>query len=139
MTAGGIRKKMSKFVINGGRPIRGHLQASGNKNSVRPMIAACLLTEEEVVLENVPTIRDVASMLDIAAHLGAEVKREGSTLRVRAAEIREHEVPRELCEKTRTSFLFVAPLLHRMGRATLFPPGGDLIGRLALVHLGYTW
>ncbi|MBW2273962.1 MAG: UDP-N-acetylglucosamine 1-carboxyvinyltransferase [Deltaproteobacteria bacterium] len=123
---------MSKFVINGGRPIRGHLQASGNKNSVLPIIAACLLTEDEIVLENVPAIRDVASMLDIAAHLGAEVKREGSTLRIRAAEIREHEVPRELCEKTRTSFLFTAPLLHRMGRATLFPPGGDLIGRRRL-------
>jgi UDP-N-acetylglucosamine 1-carboxyvinyltransferase len=123
---------MSKFVINGGRPIRGHLQASGNKNAVLPMIAASLLTEDEVVLENVPAIRDVASMLDIAAHLGVEVKREGSTLRLRAAEIGCHEVPRELCEKTRTSFLFTAPLLHRMGRATLFPPGGDLIGRRRL-------
>ena len=78
---------MSRFVINGGRPIRGKVRASGNKNAVLPMIAASLLTDQEVVLENVPDIRDVASMLAIAAHIGAEVSREGSTLRIRAAEI----------------------------------------------------
>ncbi|MGY8805263.1 MAG: UDP-N-acetylglucosamine 1-carboxyvinyltransferase, partial [bacterium] len=68
------------------------------------MIAAALLTDEEVVLENVPGIRDVASMLEIARYLGAEVDREGSTVRIRAREIATHEIPWELCEKNRTSF-----------------------------------
>jgi UDP-N-acetylglucosamine 1-carboxyvinyltransferase len=123
---------MSKFIIHGGRPIKGHVRVSGNKNAVLPMIAAALLTDEEVVLENVPGIRDVASMLEIAGHLGADVAREGNRVRIRAREIVTHEVPWELCEKNRTSFLFVAPLLHRMGKAKVYPPGGDMIGRRRL-------
>jgi UDP-N-acetylglucosamine 1-carboxyvinyltransferase len=123
---------MSRFVIRGGRPLSGEVRISGNKNAVLPMIAAALLTRDEVVLENVPDIRDVDSMLEIAAHLGVEIEREGSTLRLRAARIEQDEVPWELCEKTRTSFLFVAPLLHRVGRAKVYPPGGDLIGRRRL-------
>ena len=121
-----------RFVIRGGRPLSGELRISGNKNAVLPMIAASLLTRDEVVLENVPDIRDVDSMLEIAAHLGVEISREDSTLRLRAARIEQDEVPWELCEKTRTSFLFVAPLLHRVGRAKVYPPGGDLIGRRRL-------
>ncbi len=96
------------------------------------MIAASLLTTEEVVLENVPDIRDVASMLEIAAYLGAEVKRDNGSVTIRAASIDQNQVPWELCEKTRTSFLFVAPLLFRTGRALLHPPGGDHIGRRRL-------
>jgi UDP-N-acetylglucosamine 1-carboxyvinyltransferase len=123
---------MSRFVIRGGKPLSGEVRISGNKNAVLPMIAASLLTHEEVVLENVPDIRDVDSMLEIAAHLGVEISREGATLRLRAARIEQDEVPWELCEKTRTSFLFAAPLLHRVGRAKVYPPGGDLIGRRRL-------
>ena len=123
---------MSKFIIHGGRPIEGHVRVSGNKNAVLPMIAAALLTDEEVVLENVPDIRDVASMLEIASYLGARVSREGSTVRIRAEEIQKSEIPWELCEKNRTSFLFVAALLHRIGEAKVFPPGGDMIGRRRL-------
>ena len=63
---------MSQFVIHGGRPLSGEITASGNKNAVLPMIAAALLTDEEVVLHNVPAIRDVASMLRILDHLGVE-------------------------------------------------------------------
>ncbi|MFT5442746.1 MAG: UDP-N-acetylglucosamine 1-carboxyvinyltransferase [Myxococcota bacterium] len=123
---------MSKFVIHGGRPIKGHVRVSGNKNASLPMIAAALLTDEEVVLENVPTIRDVASMLEIASYLGADVSREGHTVRIRATEIVTHEIPWELCEKNRTSFLFVAPLLHRVREAQVHQPGGDMIGRRRL-------
>ncbi len=123
---------MSKFVIHGGRPIKGHVQISGNKNASLPMIAAALLTDEEVVLENVPAIRDVASMLEIAAYLGADVERDEATVRIRAREIVTHEIPWELCEKNRTSFLFVAPLLHRVAEAQVHAPGGDLIGRRRL-------
>lgn len=123
---------MSKFVIHGGRPIKGHVRVSGNKNATLPMIAAALLTDEEVVLENVPVIRDVASMLEIATFLGADVERNGATVSIRAREIVTHEIPWELCEKNRTSFLFVAPLLHRVAEAQVHPPGGDLIGRRRL-------
>lgn len=123
---------MSRFVIQGGRPIKGHVRVSGNKNASLPMIAAALLSDEEVVLENVPVIRDVASMLEIARHLGCDAEREGSTVRLRAREVTTHEIPWELCEKNRTSFLFVAPLLHRMAKAHVHPPGGDLIGRRRL-------
>ena len=120
---------MSRFIIHGGRPLSGEITVSGNKNAVLPMLAATLLTEEEVVLDNVPDIRDVRSMLSILEHLGADVSHDGDCVRVQAAELRTHEIPRSLCEESRTSFLMVAPLLLRLGRASVFPPGGDGIGR----------
>jgi UDP-N-acetylglucosamine 1-carboxyvinyltransferase len=123
---------MSRFVIHGGRPLGGEIQASGNKNAVLPMLAACLLTDDAVVLENVPAIRDVDSMLRILDHLGVEIAREGDTLRLRAREVGETEISRELCEETRTSFLMVGPLLARFGRVKVWPPGGDEIGRRRL-------
>jgi len=127
---------MSRFIIHGGRPLAGEIVASGNKNAVLPMLAACLLTDEEVVFDNVPMIRDVTSMLQVLEHLGAEVSREGNVVRVRAAHIKTGEIPRELCEATRTSFLFVGPLLTRVDRVKLFAPGGDGIGRRRLdAHL----
>lgn len=127
---------MSRFVIHGGKPLSGTIRASGNKNAILPMLAATLLTDEEVVLENVPRIRDVEAMLDVLEHLGADVVREGGELRIRAADLRESEVPWELCERIRTSFLIVGPLLARAGRAKVHPPGGDVIGRRRLdAHL----
>ncbi|MFH0944151.1 MAG: UDP-N-acetylglucosamine 1-carboxyvinyltransferase [Planctomycetota bacterium] len=123
---------MSRFVIRGGRPLSGEVRVAGNKNAVLPMLAATLLTEEEVVLENVPMIRDVSSMLEILASLGAEVSRSDSTVTVKAAHLHSSEIPRRLSERVRTSILMVAPLLHRTGRAKLSPPGGDAIGRRRL-------
>ena len=123
---------MSRFVIRGGRPLEGEIRASGSKNAVLPMIAAALLSEDEVVLENVPSIRDVDVMLEIAGQLGAEVSRLGDRIAIRAANLEHQELPAELCERVRTSVLFVAPLLHRLGRAKLHPPGGDGIGRRRL-------
>ena len=123
---------MSRFVIRGGQRLGGEIAASGNKNAVLPMLAACLLTEDEVVLENVPAIRDVDAMLDILAYLGAEIAREDGSVRVRAADIHESDIPRELGEKIRTSILMVGPLLSRTGRVRVSAPGGDLIGRRRL-------
>ncbi|MCZ6782602.1 MAG: UDP-N-acetylglucosamine 1-carboxyvinyltransferase [Proteobacteria bacterium] len=123
---------MSRFVIRGGKPLTGEITASGNKNAVLPMIAAALLTDQEVVLENVPAIRDVDGMLEILDYLGVSVAREGGTLRIRAAELQHDELPWELCEVVRTSFLMVAPLLARLGRVKVSPPGGDGIGRRRL-------
>jgi UDP-N-acetylglucosamine 1-carboxyvinyltransferase len=123
---------MSRFIIRGGQRLSGEITASGNKNAVLPMLAACLLTDAEVVLENVPGIRDVDAMLDILAYLGAEITREDGTVRVRAADIRENEIPRELGEKCRTSVLMVGPLLSRTGQVRVSAPGGDMIGRRRL-------
>jgi UDP-N-acetylglucosamine 1-carboxyvinyltransferase len=123
---------MSRFVIHGGKILHGEITPGGNKNAALPMLAATLLTDEEVVLDNVPGIRDVAVMLEILSVLGAEVRREGAKVWVRARDIKTSTIPRELCEKVRTSFLLVAPLLHRCGHAKLAPPGGDSIGRRRL-------
>ncbi|MDG2333521.1 MAG: UDP-N-acetylglucosamine 1-carboxyvinyltransferase [Myxococcota bacterium] len=123
---------MSQFVIQGGKPLSGEIAASGSKNAVLPMIAAALMTDEEVVLENVPDLRDVNGMLEILEFLGASVEREPGKLVLNTREVTQSEIPFELCERTRTSFLFVAPLLHRVGRARMHPPGGDQIGRRRL-------
>lgn len=123
---------MSRFVVQGGKPLSGEITACGNKNAVLPMISASLLTTEEVVLENVPDISDVTSMLEIAEHLGAKVERAQDHITICAGDIGQNEIPWMLCEKTRTSFLFVAPLLYRTERAKLYPPGGDHIGRRRL-------
>lgn len=119
-------------MIHGGRPLHGEIRASGSKNAVLPMIAAALLTDEEIVIENVPSIRDVDVMLEIAGQLGADVSRVGDRISIRAADLNQQELPSELCERVRTSVLFVAPLLHRLGRAKLHRPGGDGIGRRRL-------
>ncbi|MBW2735152.1 MAG: UDP-N-acetylglucosamine 1-carboxyvinyltransferase, partial [Deltaproteobacteria bacterium] len=123
---------MSRFVIHGGKPLSGTIDAGGNKNAILPMLAATLLTDEEVVLENVPDIRDVAGMLEILHHLGAQISRDGDVLRIRTADLKQTEVPWDLCEKTRTSFLVVGPLLTRTKRVKVHPPGGDVIGRRRL-------
>ncbi|MDP6450379.1 MAG: UDP-N-acetylglucosamine 1-carboxyvinyltransferase [Lentisphaeria bacterium] len=124
--------KTGQFQINGGAPIRGSVTPSGNKNAALPMIAAALLTDEQVVLENVPHIRDVVAMLKILDHLDVEHEFSGNTLRICAANLQRSDLPDSLCREIRTSFLFVAPLLVRLGRADLHPPGGDVIGRRRL-------
>ncbi|MEQ1564750.1 MAG: UDP-N-acetylglucosamine 1-carboxyvinyltransferase [Myxococcota bacterium] len=123
---------MSVFEIEGGVPLRGSVRAAGNKNAILPMIAATLLTDREVVLDNVPDIADVRVMLEVARSLGARVERDGERLSITAASITGSEISRDLCNRVRTSILYVAPLLHRTGKATLYPPGGDVIGRRRL-------
>lgn len=123
---------MSTFIIQGGRPVGGRFRPSGNKNAALPMLAACLLTDEPVELRNIPLIEDVRAMLDILAHLGADITVQRHTVRICAAAIRTRTVPRELCARIRSSILFAGPLAARHGRAILFPPGGDVIGRRRL-------
>lgn len=123
---------MSSLIVKGGSLRGGEVNISGNKNAVLPMIAALMLTDQESVLHNVPDILDVHTMLDIAAALGAEYTFENNTLRFRCKDIKTSEISRELCSRNRTSILFAAPLLVRCGKAVLFPPGGDVIGRRRL-------
>jgi UDP-N-acetylglucosamine 1-carboxyvinyltransferase len=123
----------SSFVIQGGRPLSGRVRAAGNKNGALPILAACLLTSEPVVLHNVPRIRDVETMIALLADVGAEVEWSGQNeVRVHAAEITSHELDPELASRIRASFLLAGPLLARLGRASVPPPGGDVIGRRRL-------
>ena len=118
------------FVIEGGRALNGRIRASGNKNGALPILAACLLTEDEVVLHNVPRILDVQTMLDLMSDLGVEVEWLGENdVRVRAANVTKTELDEELCRKIRASVLLAGPLLARFGSAIVPPPGGDVIGR----------
>jgi UDP-N-acetylglucosamine 1-carboxyvinyltransferase len=123
---------MSTFEIEGGVPLRGTVRASGNKNAILPMIAACILTDQEMVLENVPDIIDVRHMLEAIVELGGKVELSGERVSIHVAQVRTSELSRDLCNKVRTSILCVAPLLHRTGKAKLHPPGGDVIGRRRL-------
>jgi len=118
--------------VKGEAKIKGEVTVSGNKNAALPMIAALLLTDEETILHNVPDIADVHSMLDIAEELGAEFIFEKNDLRFRCLKIKTTTIPRDMCSRNRTSILFAAPLLARCGKAELYPPGGDVIGRRRL-------
>src|SRR5438034_3891343 len=124
---------MESFVIEGGVPLSGTIRAAGNKNGALPILAACLLTDEEVTLSNVPRIRDVETMVALLADVGADVDWTGpNEVRVRAADLRKRELDEELCSRMRASFLLVGPLLARVGSVSAPPPGGDVIGRRRL-------
>src|SRR5205814_6240980 len=99
------------FVIEGGQPLNGRVTAAGNKNGALPILAACLLTSEPVVLHNVPRIRDVETMIALIADLGAEVEwTGGNEVRVHAADLRSHELDAELASRIRASLLLAGPL-----------------------------
>src|SRR4051794_19024836 len=124
---------METFVIEGSQPLNGRITASGNKNGALPILAACLLAEGPVTLTNVPRIRDVETMVELLARLGAEAEWTGANdVRVHAAELATTEVDEELADRIRASFLLAGPLLARVGRASVPPPGGDVIGRRRL-------
>jgi UDP-N-acetylglucosamine 1-carboxyvinyltransferase len=128
---------VEKFVIQGSVPLSGEIVAAGNKNAALPILAACLLTEEDVVISNVPRIRDTEAQLTLLERLGVEVEwREDNTVRLRAASISDPEVDEEIATRIRASFLLAGPLLARFGEARMPPPGGDFIGRRRLdAHL----
>jgi UDP-N-acetylglucosamine 1-carboxyvinyltransferase len=126
---------MEKFVIEGGVPLSGTVTPAGNKNAALPLLAACLLTEEEVVLRNVPRIRDVDAMIGLLEDLGAGVEWRGDNeVSVDAAAVGDsHTAPdRDLSERIRASFLLAGPLRARHGHVEMPPPGGDVIGRRRL-------
>src|SRR5881227_3785653 len=123
----------ASFVITGGRPLNGTIRAAGNKNGALPILAACLLTDEPVRLTNVPHIRDVETMVELIGDLGADTEWTApNEIRVHAAELSSHELDPTLASQIRASFLLAGPLLARSGRASVPPPGGDVIGRRRL-------
>jgi UDP-N-acetylglucosamine 1-carboxyvinyltransferase len=121
------------FVIEGGARLSGTVRASGNKNGALPILAATLLASEPVTLTNVPRIRDVDTMVALLAELGADVSWLGANeLRIDTTGVTRSAPDPELCSRIRASFLLAGPLLGRFGRATMPPPGGDVIGRRRL-------
>ena len=135
---------MYEYHIEGGFPIKGTIAASGNKNAALPCIAAVLLTDKEVTLRNIPDIEDTGVMIKILESLGVTAEKiADNTWKFCAKNLNSHEIPSDLAKKIRASILFAGPLLARLGKAQLFPPGGDVIGRrrldthfLALTELG---
>jgi UDP-N-acetylglucosamine 1-carboxyvinyltransferase len=125
------------LVIKGGQPLSGTIRPSGNKNAALPIMAACLLADEPVVLRNVPKILDVETMLELVASTGAGVERLGpNQVRIDPRGLRRATLDPALCTRIRASVLLAAPLVARTGHCLLPPPGGDVIGRRRLdTHL----
>ncbi len=124
---------MERFVIEGRHRLSGSIKPSGNKNAALPLLAAALLTEERLVLHNIPHIGDVQIKLELLAHMGVHVEcLAHNSYALRAASITPDEIDNPLCRKIRTSTLLAGPLLARCGYARLPRPGGDAIGRRRL-------
>ena len=124
---------MEKFVIEGGHPLSGTIVPSGNKNAALPALAACLLTEEEVVLRNIPRIRDVEAMIELLTGLGVRVEwRDDNVVSLCAQDVDPTAMDPDAANRIRASFLLAGPLLARFRRADMPPPGGDVIGRRRL-------
>lgn len=135
---------MDKFTIIGGTPLHGEVTPGGNKNAALPLIAACLLTDEPIILKNVPDIQDVRTMGKLIRSLGVEITDMGANVwKIQAKKISPTDLDPDLCRKIRASILLAGPMVARMGELQLPPPGGDVIGRrrvdthmLALEKLG---
>lgn len=136
---------MEKFVIQGGIPLHGEVRPSGNKNSALPLMAACLLTDEPVILHNMPEITDTRNMQNLLKSLGVVVEKlgESSSYRFTASNIKASDLDPDVCKMIRASILLAGPMIAREGKLILPPPGGDVIGRrrvdthiLALRKLG---
>lgn len=135
---------MDKFTIIGGTPLHGEVTPGGNKNAALPLIAACLLTDEPIILKNVPDIQDVRTMGKLIRSLSVEITDMGANVwKIQAKKISPTDLDPDLCRKIRASILLAGPMVARMGELQLPPPGGDVIGRrrvdthmLALEKLG---
>ena len=122
-----------KFVIEGGVPLAGEIITAGTKNAALPILAACLLTDEEIVLTNVPRIRDTETQVAVLERMGVSAQwGADGELRLRADALTDLAPDEELAARIRASFLVAGPLLARFGEARMPPPGGDFIGRRRL-------
>jgi len=137
---------MEKFIIEGGIPLHGEVTPSGNKNAALPILAACLLTDEPIILHNIPQIRDVLDMRKLLESMGVTIETLSvNDWKVTARNLYLADLDPELCRRIRASILLAGPMLARGGELQLPPPGGDVIGRrrldthlLALQALGAT-
>ena len=121
---------MGTFLVEGGRRLEGRIRPAGNKNAALPCLAATVLADEPVTLENIPRIRDVETFLMIVESLGAVITWEGpNVVTIDARAVRPDNVDADLARRIRASLLLAGPLLARHGSVALPPPGGDVIGR----------
>ena len=134
---------MDRFRIHGGRPLEGEIAISGAKNSALPALAASMLTEDPVILDRIPPVRDIRTMMQLLEHTGARVDVDGQLVTVRAEALDRPEAPYEVVKTMRASSLVLGPLVARTGRARVSMPGGCAIGArpinlhvLALEQLG---
>lgn len=135
---------MEKFIIHGGIPLRGEVTPAGNKNAALPLLAACLLTDQPVVLHNVPQIRDVLAMRRLLEGMGVSIETlSDHSWRIQARQVDPQGLDAATCRHIRASILLAGPMLARCGELVIPPPGGDVIGRrrvdthiLALQALG---
>src|SRR5215470_17044962 len=135
-----------QYIVEGGHRLKGAIEPSGNKNAALPIIAAALLTEHPVTLDNVPRIRDTETLVELVRSVGASAEWRGrNRLAIHAKDIRAADLDPDLCARIRASILLAGPLLARCGEVVLPPPGGDVIGRrrldthfLAFEQLGAT-
>ncbi len=121
---------MDKFIIQGGVPLSGEVAPSGNKNAALPLLAACLLTDEPVILHSVPSIRDVQDMIALLQSLGVSFEKlDNHSWKVQARDLCPADLQPDLCRRIRASILLAGPMVARAGDFRLPPPGGDVIGR----------
>lgn len=124
---------MEKFIIEGGVPLKGEVTPAGNKNAALPLVAACLLTDQPIILRNVPQIQDIRVMRNLIESLGAEVEDlDDTSWRITAPTLRPADLKPDLCRRIRASILVAGPMAARIGNFKLPPPGGDVIGRRRL-------
>lgn len=127
---------MAKYIIRGGKPLKGVINISGNKNAVFPCIAAALLTSEKVILKNIPKIDDVETTIRILNHLGVKTLLTGDKLEIEALTVKTHILPSDLMRKLRGSIVLVGSILARQGKAQFSFPGGDIVGKRSIdTHL----
>jgi UDP-N-acetylglucosamine 1-carboxyvinyltransferase len=122
---------MDQFIIQGGMPLSGEVVPSGNKNAALPLLAACLLTDEPVILHNMPEIRDVLAIRSLLENLGVQFEEQDDhhTWRVHAAQVCPADLDPDLTSRIRASIMLAGPMMARSGELVLPPPGGDVIGR----------
>jgi UDP-N-acetylglucosamine 1-carboxyvinyltransferase len=120
---------MNKFLVEKSPPLRGNVRISGAKNSALPILAASLLGTEDIILEDVPQLKDVEVMCEVLSSLGAKVEfLDKGVIKINSRDINNYETPYELMSKMRASFLVMGPLLTRLGKAKTSMPGGCAIG-----------
>src|SRR3989344_630264 len=125
-----------KYIITGGKKLEGEITVSGNKNAIFPCVAAALLTDDEVVLENVSDLSDSRVLIKILSSLGVEIKQTSSQLTINASSLKGSALPKDLMTKLRGSIVLVGALLGRLGKVKFYHPGGDIIGQRSInTHL----
>lgn len=120
---------MHKFIVNGGKKLTGEVEIGGSKNATLPIICASLLTKDKVILENVPNIADVKSMISIIEKIGAKVKFKNHVLEINSNGLHKNNIPNDLVKKMRASILILGALLPRVGEVKMDFPGGCVLGK----------